>query len=396
MYNKYYESLLNRIKFLESLVYEGKKDQEILNNFLGDEYYNKYNSIKNKITDNEYKDIYKIIKKDPDEVKKYIDNIKSNTDKRRSNKSGAKLIYQDDLWKVYRITTYEAAVLYGKNTKWCIAGRYNGHEDRGEYYFNSYIYSNNLDGGYYFYIKNDSKTKYCLLRTKDGIIHSIWDEKDNALNPEEIINFEADFPPIAGIFIPQQIDDYPLFKDNITIVRNAIESGADVNDRCIDKNSSYYGFTPLDWQLIHNQLDIADMLLDYGAKITKTSPWQVLINWYSPSMFKKAWNNGLSKVVDLSDILIYTLENAGVDVLKALLNLGNIDVNMRLKDGNSLLYHEITNKYTVNGGPRISVIRELIKRGADVHEILDNGETLLDLAKRTRGANNAKILSLLE
>ena len=45
------------------LFYEGKQDQEILNSFLGDEYYNKYNSIKNKITDNEYKDIYKLIKK---------------------------------------------------------------------------------------------------------------------------------------------------------------------------------------------------------------------------------------------------------------------------------------------------------------------------------------------
>ena len=114
------------------LFYEGKKDQEILNNFLGDEYYNKYNTIKNKITDNEYKDVYKLIKKDPDEVKDYIDNFKSNRDSVRAAKSGAKKLYEDSDWIVYRITTYEAAVLYGKNTKWCITGRYNGHEEHGE------------------------------------------------------------------------------------------------------------------------------------------------------------------------------------------------------------------------------------------------------------------------
>ena len=87
MYNKRLESLLNRVKFLESLVYEGKRDQEILRDFLGDDYYDKYTSIKNKIKDTEYKDIYKLIKKDPNDVKDYIDSFQSNTDVRRSKKA---------------------------------------------------------------------------------------------------------------------------------------------------------------------------------------------------------------------------------------------------------------------------------------------------------------------
>ena len=53
-------NILRRIEVLESLVrrlerttFEGKRDQEILNNFLGDDYYNKYQDIRNKIKDKE-------------------------------------------------------------------------------------------------------------------------------------------------------------------------------------------------------------------------------------------------------------------------------------------------------------------------------------------------------
>ncbi len=85
---KYIDSNTDNVS--DYLFYEGKQGQEILNDFLGDEYYNKYNSIKNKITDNDYKDIYKLIKKYPDEVKDYIDNFKSNRDYVKAAKSDAK------------------------------------------------------------------------------------------------------------------------------------------------------------------------------------------------------------------------------------------------------------------------------------------------------------------
>ena len=69
-----------RVRKLENIILEGKKDQDVLNDFLGDDYYNKYTAIKNKISDPDYKDVYKLIKKDPDEVKSYIDNFKSSRD----------------------------------------------------------------------------------------------------------------------------------------------------------------------------------------------------------------------------------------------------------------------------------------------------------------------------
>ncbi len=39
MYNKkYYEALVRRVRVLEAMIIEGKRDQEILNDFLCDDY----------------------------------------------------------------------------------------------------------------------------------------------------------------------------------------------------------------------------------------------------------------------------------------------------------------------------------------------------------------------
>lgn len=199
MVRKYYESLIKRVRFLEAMIFEGKIDQEILQNFLGDDYYNKYQLIKNKIKDPEYKDIYKMIRMDPDEVKSYIDNFQSNTDIRRSNKQGATKLYEDDEWVVYRIATYPAAQLYGKNTRWCITGRYEGHEERGEEYFYNYIKNNKLDGGYYFYInKKDPYTKFCVLQKENGRIHSIWDAGDANMGKSNV-DLPTDLPEVEGV-----------------------------------------------------------------------------------------------------------------------------------------------------------------------------------------------------
>lgn len=200
----YYTDLHKRIRALEAFIIEGKKDQEILRDFLGDEYYDKFTSVKAKIKDPDYKDIYKLIKKDPDEVKSYIDSIKSNRDSRKADKSsGASLIYSDSDWNVYRITSYKAAQLYGKGTKWCITGRYDGYEEQGEEFFNDYIEDYDLDGGYYFFIsKKDPSKKYCLLREDSGKIQSIWNAADNDLGDDLYLFYAREgvrLPYINGI-----------------------------------------------------------------------------------------------------------------------------------------------------------------------------------------------------
>ena len=384
-----------RVRKLESLLLEGKRDQEILNNFLGDDYYNKYQAIKNKIRDPEYKDIYKMIKMDPDEVKNYIDSFQSNTDIRRSRKSeGAELIYQDDLWKVYKITTYPAAQLYGSGTTWCITGRYNGHEERGEEYFNDYINENDLDGGYYFYIKNDGKTKFCLLRRADSEIHSIWNAEDDEVDVDNIALEDRDFPTVPGIFEPIPYEDITinLFSDNENAVKAALSRGDDVNQVCTDKDKGYFGYAPLDWHMANNNVYLVDLLLSNGAKITSTFPWRKVFDWFSPSTLKRVWNNGLKDIVDTGEMFEYALDKSSSGAIKMLLSLG-VDPNIRLSDGNSALYHEITRG---DIGPRIGVIKDLYRYGADFNEVLDNGDTLLDLANKTPGANKKNILDFLD
>lgn len=203
-YDRHKLSLEYRLRKLEQLICEGKKDQEVLRGFLGDDYYDRFQLIKDKIKDPDYKDVYKIIKQDPDDIKSYIDNFKSQRDLRSAAKgSGAKLIYRDDDWSVYRITTYDAAALYGKNTKWCITGRYPGSESEGERYFNDYINDYNLDGGYYFYInRHDPAVKYCVLQDDNNNIHSIWDAADNDLGDKfasVYIRQNVMLPPIDEI-----------------------------------------------------------------------------------------------------------------------------------------------------------------------------------------------------
>ena len=262
----YYYNLLKRVRVLEQYLLEGKRDQEILNNFLGDEYYAKYNTVKNKIKDPEYKDIYQLIKKDPDEVKNYIDNFQSNSGKRREDKqTGAEKIYEDDNWVVYKITTYKAAQLYGKHTRWCITGRYPGHEGYGEEYFNNYIKDNDLDGGYYFYInKHDPNDKYCLLQTKSGKVHSIWDAPDTNRGTSKII---ASFlPDVPGI----KLNNRNAIKD----LYNAVENGNyDDVKRLLDAGVNPNRITGIPWPVLleaassarKNSNKILELLLKSGA-----------------------------------------------------------------------------------------------------------------------------------
>lgn len=371
------QNILSRIEVLENLVrrlerttFEGKKDQEILNNFLGDDYYSKYQDIRNKIKDPDYKDIYKLIKKDPDEVKNYIDNFQSNTDIRKAKKSeGAELIYKDNLWKVYRITTYPAAQLYGSGTTWCITGRYDGHESRGEEYFNKYIDDNDLDGGYYFYIKNDGKTKFCLLRKNDGRIHSIWNAADEQLDTDDIVIEDKEFPTVPGIFTTPSYEEVAVnpFSDNVRAVQSAINNGYDLNKPCDNKEKPYYGYTPLEWQYrarLYN-MKLANLLLDNGAKVTNKMPWQNLFLYLPESDLLKYLNAGIADVhnVSLEEMLEYAIDNSSIGHAKVLLKKG-ADPNKPMSDGKPAIYHELTRKYDA----RLSVLKELVKKGAKVDE----------------------------
>jgi hypothetical protein len=205
MYNNYYETLLRRVEILEQLYFEGARDD--LKKYLGDDLYNDYMKIRNKISDTEWKDFGKVQKKDLSDIRDYVDNFQSKSDVKKQDKSeGAELIYNKNGWKVYRITTYKAAQLYGKGTKWCITGRYDGEEERGQHYFDVYIKTRKLDGGYYFYIADDGD-KYCVLKKKDGTIDSIWMANDERTSSANILEKRPDFPSVPNVLEFNEIPD---------------------------------------------------------------------------------------------------------------------------------------------------------------------------------------------
>lgn len=338
------DSLLHRVKVLESVLIEGKRDQEVLNNFLGDDYYSKYNLIKNKIKDPEYKDIYKLIKKDPDEVKDYIDNIQSSRDIRRSDKQGAKLIYSDDTWNVYKITTYDAAKYYGKGTKWCITGRYAGHEERGEEYFYDYVDRFNLDGGYYFYInKKDSEKKYCLLQDVNGRVRSIWDASDNDLGSKNTV--EMMLPVVPGVNLKAVTLDELLMagaqRGDVALVKNALLSGADVEDK------NEYGETALWCAADKGYTGVVKLLVDAGADINITDDYE-------------------------NTVLMNAVGNGHVEVVKLLIDAG-ADANTKNKLGITALMYAAADGL-------IKIVKLLLDAGADANTKNKIGYTALKIA----------------
>jgi hypothetical protein len=105
---------------------EAKADTQRLVDFAGAELACRFFAIKNKLKAPENDLYYWIKNKTVDELEQAIssiENIKSNTQiKKETASQGAALVCETDHWKVYHITTFEAAQAYGRDTHWCITG----------------------------------------------------------------------------------------------------------------------------------------------------------------------------------------------------------------------------------------------------------------------------------
>ena len=285
----YYESLKRRVSILESYILEGKRDLEVLNDFLGDDYYDRYLSIKNKISDPEYKDIYKLVKKDPDEVKDYIDNFKSSRDKRVASKEmGARKVYEDSNWVVYHITDYNAAKYYGRDTKWCISGNYDGLPN-GKYEFDKY----NAYSDIYFYInKHTAREKYAVLKNRStGNIISIYDSKDYDLG-KSLLFTNDDLPYVkeVGLNTKQEEDLFDAIRTSEGDVEDIEEYVNKDTVNAVNTN----GNTPLMVAIGRNKFftDIAEFLIKNGADVNAK-------NNYNSTPLTIACESGNIKMVKL-------------------------------------------------------------------------------------------------
>lgn len=128
---------------------------------------------------------------------------------KQRERDGAKLIYSDNDWKVYEITTYEASVKYGANTKWCISGSKRwANGNSGMKFWDDYTKSGVK---FYFFINKD--TKYALALYPNGTDFEIFDAQDNAIS----------YIPNAPIIDSIPVDYYTQNEDRLLL--NLVKTG---------------------------------------------------------------------------------------------------------------------------------------------------------------------------
>lgn len=183
----------------------------------------------------------------------------------------AEVIYKDNLWTVYRVTSYDTAKKLGRGTVWGIAGKWGKDEyndsgyENGEEFYNRSV--SDLDGGFYFYIKNKGGVKICLARKPNGRVAWIEDDEGTDIKQKDILLEEPEFPSIEGVFAPKRPSNKAksstalinaVFKGDAAKVADMIAHGADIE-------SATSNGTPLYVAVANNKVDIVKMLLEAGA-----------------------------------------------------------------------------------------------------------------------------------
>lgn len=108
-------------------------------------------------------DLYYWIKKGSvsaliERIEEVEDNAKFKKDKQELASKGAVLVGENDIYRVYHITTYEASAKYGANTKWCISGKdLEGEDTYGNYHWKEHKAQN---AEFYFYLPKSGNTNY--------------------------------------------------------------------------------------------------------------------------------------------------------------------------------------------------------------------------------------------
>ena len=211
------------IKLYEKLseLNEAKADTQRLIDFAGEDLTNRFLALRNRLKSPK-NDLYYWIKyKTPEELEAEILEIENNASSAKAKRDiadqGAEVVCESEHWKVYRITTYEAAQKYGRDTKWCITGINNW----GNKYWNDY---KNKGVDFYFLITKESydprayNSKYAIALYPDGKTYEAFDQKDGQVILEDIkhineinipgvdlwqLESAGDFCIRCGAFVPE-------------------------------------------------------------------------------------------------------------------------------------------------------------------------------------------------
>lgn len=170
------------------------------------EYFDQFKALKSRIKEDTDRDIDRWAKQGWEKFKSFVDELKGTKSKKQAKKlavqEGAKLIAENESWKVYHITGFAASRKLGHNN-WCIV--------RDETQWGNYVTKNNV----YFIISNKVEpapgeeaiplapepwTAIALLVDLDGD-KTYWDDQDkpHASLPEDLPplpEFDAEIPEL--------------------------------------------------------------------------------------------------------------------------------------------------------------------------------------------------------
>lgn len=169
-------------------------------------------------------DLYYWIKnKTPEEFENFVYQLEDDR-RLRAAETGAALVVENDNWKVYSITTYEASEKYGRDTRWCVAGN-NGS---GTKYWYAYVETRGAKL-YYFITKQNydprgDTSKYALAYY-DGY-YELYDQQDKPVAsipnapkiPELSEDFSKPIPFDNFIYRGGRIGDSKVFRKYLTKV----------------------------------------------------------------------------------------------------------------------------------------------------------------------------------
>lgn len=132
----------------------------------------------------------------------------SKNEMRKVDKTGARRAFENELVSVRHITTYEAAVIYGKGTKWCVSStetRPGSPTPIGKLYFKEYTKEGNL---YYLLCKPGAEKLDLNLRSLFNKPHQmkINDKFAVVITPHEIEPYFADNDNMSAKSFMQLID----------------------------------------------------------------------------------------------------------------------------------------------------------------------------------------------
>lgn len=113
------------------------------------------------------------------------------------NMRGAELLHKNSTWRIYLITSKEAACYYGGNTRWCTARTDDGNQ--ADYYIGR-------DGGLYIYINDKTYEKFQASMS----FEEFMDVKDNPVGvgtAEELLKLSMD-AKISDAFFAAYSEEY--------------------------------------------------------------------------------------------------------------------------------------------------------------------------------------------